>query len=268
MTYVRAIALAACLVLAGAGWAQSLPDNLIRAELLPGWRTAEGTQMSALRLTLAPGWKTYWRSPGEAGIPPEFDWTGSDNLADVRFHWPRPQVFDLNGYRTLAYTGELILPIEFVPADPGAPVSVTSQIRLGVCEDICVPVTVEVAADLGLGTTADPLIQNALGDQPASGRAMGLAPPGCSVDPIADGLRLTADIALPGAAQGDFAVIELADRPVWVGPVESTAGQNQLVQVSDLVPADAKPFTLDRSSVRVTVFTGAGQVIELMGCTG
>ncbi|MCX8508161.1 MAG: protein-disulfide reductase DsbD family protein, partial [Rhodobacteraceae bacterium] len=60
--------------------AQPVPDNLLKAEILPGWRTESGSQMAALRLTMAPGWKTYWRAPGDAGIPPRFDWTGSANL--------------------------------------------------------------------------------------------------------------------------------------------------------------------------------------------
>ena len=45
------------------------------AEIRPGWQTGAGTRMVALHLRLAPEWKTYWRSPGEAGIPPEFDWS-------------------------------------------------------------------------------------------------------------------------------------------------------------------------------------------------
>jgi hypothetical protein len=264
-----ALCLLACLLppatIAGA---ESLPDDLIRAELLPGWRTEAGTQMAALRVTLAPGWKTYWRSPGDAGIPPEFDWTGSENVGAVRFHWPRPQVFDLNGYRTLAYADELVLPIEFVPADPGASVRVTSRIRLGVCEEVCVPVSVSVSADLSPGAEQDPAIAAALAIGPDDGRALGLPKPHCSAEPIRDGVRLTSDIGLPGAGAGDFAVVELDDRAVWVADVESRAAGGRLVQVSDLVPAEAKPFALDRSAVRLTVFTTQGDVIELRGCAG
>lgn len=266
MTALRILLL--CLpFLAQSALAQALPDNLIKARLLPGWRTESGTQMAALQLTLAPGWKTYWRSPGEAGIPPEFDWTGSRNLGDVRLHWPSPQVFDLNGYRTLAYLEELVLPMEFSPAAPGEPVHVTSRIRLGVCEDICVPITVDVSADLSADKIPDPVITAALDAAPASGAALGLGTPRCSAEPVRDGLRLTTDIALPGAGAEDFAVIELANRPVWTLPIENRASAGRLVQVTDLVPTDAQPFALDRSSVRMTVFSG-GRVIELQGCTG
>ena len=53
------------------------PGAVADVSILPGWRTAAGTHMTALRVKLAPGWKTYWRAPGDAGIPPRFDWTGT-----------------------------------------------------------------------------------------------------------------------------------------------------------------------------------------------
>src|SRR6056297_1113481 len=79
----------------------AMPADVVRAEVLPGWTTGAGTRMAALRLTLAPGWKTYWRAPGDAGIPPAFDWSGSRNLKGVAFHWPAPDVFQSYGIRTI-----------------------------------------------------------------------------------------------------------------------------------------------------------------------
>jgi hypothetical protein len=253
---------------AGLGAAQSLPDNLIRAELLPGWRTASGSQMAAVRLTLAPGWKTYWRAPGASGIPPQFNWSGSSNIGRVAYHWPRPEVFDLNGMRTLAYKDELILPVEFFPVNGGETVSITGHIDLGVCEEICVPISVDISGELSAARKADPAIRAALAAGPQSGAKAGIATPVCAVSPLADGLRLRTDIALPRAAQGDFAVIELADSSVWVSSVETSAGNGRLTDISDLVPATAKPFALDRSSVRITVFASGGNVFDLQGCTG
>lgn len=248
--------------------AQTLPENVVKAELRPGWRTTQGTQMAALHLTLAPGWKTYWRAPGDAGIPPEFDWRGSQNIAGVSYFWPRPQVFDLNGMRTIAYKDELVLPIEFQLASPAAVTHVVGKIDIGVCDEICVPVSLTVAADLSTETKSDPLIRTALTNLPTPAENAGIAKPQCKTEQIRDGLRLTTSIGLKGAAMGDFAVIELPERPVWTSPVETTAGGGWLVQVTDMVPADASPFVLNRSGVRTTIFTTAGDVIEVTGCTG
>lgn len=264
----RLMAAALFALSSSAAVAQAVPDNLIQAEILPGWRTDSGTQMAAIRITLAPGWKTYWRAPGDSGIPPNFDWSGSSNLQSVTYHWPKPQVFDLNGLQTLAYLGGLILPVEFTPARVGQAVRVTVKANIGVCEEICVPVSFTVNGDLPADRQPDPAIVTALADGPTDGKARGLAKPRCAAEPIRDGMRLSVDIALPEAAKGDFAVIEPANDSIWVSRGEVRAGGGHLIQTSDLVPADAKPFVLDRSSLRMTLFTGSGDVIELTGCAG
>ncbi len=73
--------------------------------------------MAAFEITLEEGWKTYWRSPGDAGIPPRFDWENSHNLDGVALHWPRPAVFESFGTQTIGYSEKLILPVELTPVD-------------------------------------------------------------------------------------------------------------------------------------------------------
>ncbi|WP_347312174.1 protein-disulfide reductase DsbD domain-containing protein [Defluviimonas sp. SAOS-178_SWC] len=248
--------------------AQGLPSDIVHATLLEGWRTEAGTQMAALRLDLAPGWKTYWRAPGEGGIPPHFDWNGSENVGGVTFHWPKPEVFDLNGLRIIGYLHELVLPIEIRPADANRPVSVTARIDLGVCEEICVPVTVDVAADLGRTAKPDPVILASLGRMPEEGRKAGLSASRCAAEPIRDGLRLTSLLTLPQVGPDEFAVVELADQSIWVSQADTRRSGEDLSATADLVPSDAKPFALDRSTVRITVFGGSGRVVEVQGCTG
>ncbi|MEM9552608.1 MAG: protein-disulfide reductase DsbD domain-containing protein, partial [Pseudomonadota bacterium] len=77
--------------------------DVVQVEVLDGGETAHGTVMTALRLTLADGWKTYWRAPGDAGIPPSFNWRGSRNVGEVAITWPTPQVFNDYGMRSIGY---------------------------------------------------------------------------------------------------------------------------------------------------------------------
>ena len=98
MRYVFALMLGLGLALLPAGRlvrAQGLPDALISAQIVPGWRLPDGQQMVALHVRLAQNWKTYWRAPGAAGVAPRFAWAGSQNLRGVQILWPVPQVFDL-----------------------------------------------------------------------------------------------------------------------------------------------------------------------------
>ncbi|MEZ5777366.1 MAG: protein-disulfide reductase DsbD family protein [Paracoccaceae bacterium] len=268
MTGIRkSLAAGALLATFGSGvGAQEVPDDILRAELRGGWQTDSGSRMAALHLTLAPGWKTYWRAPGDAGFPPSFDWRGSENIGAVSFHWPRPDIFDLNGMRTLGYHDELVLPIELRPERAGAPIRAVARIDLGVCDEICVPVTVEVAADLSGNGAPDPLIRAALDDVPESAATAGLSSTHCAAEPIRDGLRLTTELALPTLGANEFAVVELTGSPVWVSAAETRREGGALIMQTDLVPANAQPFALDRSKVRITVFADGGRAVDVQGC--
>ena len=94
---------------------------LVEIEVLDGGLTARGTYMGALRLTLQTGWKTYWRSPGDAGIPPSFDWRGSRNIGSLAIIWPTPEVTMTSGYQTIGYHDQLVLPIEITPNTSNQP---------------------------------------------------------------------------------------------------------------------------------------------------
>lgn len=264
---LRTLILALALAASGAQ-ADDLPSDLVRAEVLGGWRTADGTHMAALRLTLADGWKTYWRAPGDAGIPPQFDWKGSANLGAVAFHWPKPEIFDIGGMRTLGYRHELVLPIEIRPLDPEKPVSLRAEVDLGVCRDVCVPVELDLSAKLPEVGAPDGLIRDALASQPQPAETAGLTGVDCSVEPLRDGLRVEARLAMPPLGADEFAVLELPGTSVWVSEAVMARHGGVLSATADLVPANAQPFLLDRSALRITVFGDHGRAVEVRGCRG
>lgn len=262
----RLLPLATALVLAAAGAARATTqDDILQASVLTGWQTDAGRQMVALRLELAPGWKTYWRSPGDAGIPPEFDWSQSRNLAGITIHWPAPSVFETAGFTTIGYHDLLVLPVEIQAADPAQPVDLAVTVDLGICRDICLPASVALTARIEGPGAPDPAIKAALAARPVSGKAAGLSGISCGVEPIKDGLRLTATLALPAQGPDETVAIETADRRVWVSEAEASRKDGALVAVADLVPPDAAPFALDRSGVTVTVISERGAV-EVTGC--
>jgi DsbC/DsbD-like thiol-disulfide interchange protein len=241
-------------------------DDVARLDILPGWRTASGSQMTALRIRLAPGWKTYWRAPGTAGIPPRFDWEGSQNIKGVEFHWPTPNVYYVNGLRTVGYKDELILPMEFTPDRAEQPITLRANIELGVCQDVCLPVTVRVAADLTATTDPDPRISAAIAAAPITARAAGMRKVTCNVEPISDGLRLTATIDMPTLGQDEVAIFELSDQTIWIAEADAQRTGPTLTATTDMVPPSNAPFALNRSDVRITVL-GGGQGVDIMGCT-
>ncbi len=266
LTTFAATALAALVspfaALAGGG----VPTNVVTGEIRGGWVTDSGTRMAALHLKLAPGWKTYWRAPGDAGIPPTFSWSGSTNLRGVSYHWPSPHVFDAYGMRSIGYKGELVLPIELHPKTAGQPIGLRGEMDLGVCDTICVPAHLTFDMTLDGRGHSDPAIHLALANRPvASGRA-GVKGVECDLDPISDGLRLTASIRMPRLAGEEVALVEAGDPRIWVSEPETLRRGDRLEVAADLVPPTGKPMALDRSALRFTILAGT-QAVDIRGCS-
>jgi len=108
-----------------------------------------------LDLDLGDGWKAYWRTPGEVGLPPSIDWSGSANLASAEFLWPAPERFSAFGIENFGYHDRVVLPIRATLATAGAPVRLRAQVSLLTCSDICVPQDFLLSLDLAVGTGID-----------------------------------------------------------------------------------------------------------------
>ena len=131
-----------------------------------------------VEMQLKPGWKTYWRSPGDAGFPPELGFAGSVNLQGASLAFPAPHRFELFGLQTFGYGEQVVFPIDAKPAKIGAALAVKAHLRYLVCEQVCIP----YEADLTLGVpqgSAQPSADAALLNKfrsmvPGDGRAVGL----------------------------------------------------------------------------------------------
>lgn len=221
--------------------------------------------MSAVRLRLAPGWKTYWRAPGEAGIPPQFFWTESENLAKAGFHWPVPDVFTSSGLRSIGYHDEVVIPLELTPKNASDALFVAGSVDLGICDEICVPVSLDFAADLVVGTHRDPAIVAALVNRPLTAEEAGVSDLSCSFAPEGDGMRITAALNLPSGGLGEMVVIEAGDPGLWVSPAQSVREGGRLVASAMVQPTGDVPVVLDREHLRLTVIGDHGAV-DIRGC--
>jgi suppressor for copper-sensitivity B len=104
-----------------------------------------------LEFRLAPDWKIYWRSPGDAGMPPQLDWTGSQNLAGATIDWPAPRRFSAYGLETIGYEDAVVLPITARLDRPGAPLHLVAALNYLTCKDICIPYSTVLRLDLPAG---------------------------------------------------------------------------------------------------------------------
>jgi DsbC/DsbD-like thiol-disulfide interchange protein len=117
---------------------------------------ADGTLSMGVEIALEPGWKTYWRHPGDAGLPPEIDFSGSTNLVGATIDFPAPRRFVDGGSTSIGYGGSVVLPVHLKPEDPALPVMVDARILYGACKELCVPASATARLMVSQATRADP----------------------------------------------------------------------------------------------------------------
>ena len=117
-------------------------DSRAGIRLIAGNATTEtsGARLRAgLEIRLGQGWKTYWRYPGDSGVPPQFDFAASDNVKSVTVAWPAPHRMPDSEGVTIGYTGGVVFPLRIEPSDPGKPVTLRLKFDYAICEKLCVP---------------------------------------------------------------------------------------------------------------------------------
>jgi DsbC/DsbD-like thiol-disulfide interchange protein len=125
--------------------------KLSSARLLAGDPEADGVRLAALEIDLAPKAVTYWRSPGEAGVPPTLDFSGSENLAGVETLYPVPKHIKEAGGVVAGYESKAIFPLRVKPRDLKAPVKLDLRLDYAACDKICLPVRAHLSLLLAPG---------------------------------------------------------------------------------------------------------------------
>jgi DsbC/DsbD-like thiol-disulfide interchange protein len=101
---------------------------------------AGGGDLAGFEIALSPGAITYWRDPGDAGLPPTLDFSGSDNVASVQPEFPAPKrIKEADGGEAFGYDGSVVFPLAVKPRDPAKPVTLKLTADFAVCEKVCLP---------------------------------------------------------------------------------------------------------------------------------
>ena len=135
---------------AASPWAKGAQSQarLIGAGPGPG----EHGLLAGLEIRLEPHFITYWRDPGDAGVPPTFSFAGSTNLKSASVRYPAPSSLDEAGAKAFGYLDDVLFPILVEPDDPAKPVGLAVTVDYAACHDICLP----AHADLHVVLDRDP----------------------------------------------------------------------------------------------------------------
>jgi DsbC/DsbD-like thiol-disulfide interchange protein len=183
---------------------------------------------AGVEIRLKEGWKTYWRYPGDSGVPPVLDFSKSQNLKAVTVRYPAPTRFsDGGGGHSIGYKGTVILPLHVVAQDAGKPVTLNLKLDYAVCEKLCVPAEAKLELVLTGAETANEAALNV-----AEARVPKVAAVGDGGTPSIRAVRreagsgkprVTVDVAVPAGAP----VVLFAEGPTaqWALPLpEPVAG--------------------------------------------
>jgi DsbC/DsbD-like thiol-disulfide interchange protein len=254
---VAGLALAATVASAPASAADSpwINESYSRVRLVSGGVGDQGETLAGVQIRLEPGWRTYWRNPGDSGVPPRFDWSQSKNLKSARVLYPVPRRFAEAGGTAIGYEDEIVFPVEVTPERPGEPVELKLNVEYGLCKTLCIPNEASLSLDL------PPPNASAHGEDVLLGRFTGLVPKPAQSGALPalagaeaklDGAspELLIDAVFPPNATGTDLFIDAGDVYVPIpkpsGPLE---GGKQRFVVSFASPAEAaavkgKPLTL------------------------
>jgi DsbC/DsbD-like thiol-disulfide interchange protein len=142
-------------------------DGHSATRLLAGSRSG-AVLLGGIAFQLQPGWKTYWRTPGDSGVPPRFDFSKSDNVEAVTVLWPAPVKFDDGaGGHSMGYHNQIVLPLRIVAKNADKPVTLRAGINYAVCDKLCIPVEANVElAFTSVASTEDSALSTALDTVP------------------------------------------------------------------------------------------------------
>jgi len=258
ISILGAVACAACLssgLPAGASSTDWFETEGGRVRLVTtGLPDAQGRLTGVLDIALLPGWKTYWRDPGDAGVPPTLDITRSADLSAVEILYPAPGRHDEGDFTWAGYDRPVALPVTFQAAQVGSPVQIDADAFLGICETICIPVKAEFVLD----PASDPdneddraVVEAALSALPAPASADF----GARVVSHADG-RLVVEAHVPGDPEAADIFIAGNDDYTFATPRRSIEDGKLLFSVEMDGPAAVPPET----ALHYTLVAASGAV--------
>jgi len=232
-------------------------DSHSAVRLLAGSRSG-AVLLGGIAIQLQPGWKTYWRTPGDSGVPPRFDFANSDNVEAVTVLWPAPRKFDDGGGGiSFGYKQQVVLPLRIVAKNADKPLTLRADIHYAVCEKLCIPV--EAHAELSfasVASTEDAALSAALDTVPKPANVGDPNPLGVR-DVRRDGKAdVLVDVTVPNGK--DVSLFVEGPTPDWALPVpklveQSPPGVKRFAFALEGLPPDAKP---EGAALKLTLVGG------------
>ena len=220
-------------------------DTNAEVRLIAGTGRADGDRLRAgVEIKMDSGWHTYWRYPGDSGVPPRFDFSGSSNLANAKVLYPAPRLFSDETGHSIGYMDNVIFPLRVTPRDPGKPVMLRIKLDYAVCEKLCVPVEAHLELNVtGASSKENAALAAAESRVPAQVAAAEL---GLSARRVNDGPKPLVAVDLKSGPEKPVQVFVEGPSPEWALPIPkpvqgAPAGRQHFGFELDGLPPGADP---------------------------
>jgi DsbC/DsbD-like thiol-disulfide interchange protein len=242
-------------------WTQ---DSHAAFRLIAGTNKQGAAKLRAgVEIKMEPGWKTYWRYPGDSGVPPRFDFSHSENLAAAKVLYPAPHLFSDEAGNALGYKNSVMFPLRLTPKQAGKPIILRVKLDYAICEKLCVPA--QGSAELALGTAVsaeDAALSAAEARVPTQVSAQ---QSGLTVRRVNNAAKPLVMVDLKAPAGAPVAVFVEGPTPEWALPIPkpapgAPAGHRQFSFELDGLPPGVDPR--GHFDLTFTVVEGA-RAIEL-----
>jgi DsbC/DsbD-like thiol-disulfide interchange protein len=228
-------------------------------------KPAAATLRAGVEIKMERGWKTYWRYPGDSGVPPRLDFSHSGNLAAAKVLYPAPHLYSDEAGNALGYKNGVIFPLRLTPKQPGKPVTLRVKLDYAICEKLCVPAQGSAELTLGTGASAqDAALSAAEARVPTQVSA---AQAGLTVHRVNNTAKplVMVDLKAPGGAP--VALFVEGPTPEWALPIPKPApgapsGRRQFGFALDGLPPGVDPK--GHFDLTFTVVEGA-RALEVKG---
>ena len=212
---------------------------------------------AGIEIKMQPGWKTYWRYPGDSGVPPHFDFSGSENLKTATVLYPAPHLFTDETGQSLGYKDRIIFPLVISPQQPGKPVRLRLKADYAVCEKLCVPAEGRAELTLTPGDSSQDLALAAA--EARVPKQVTAAQLGLTVRRTNDGTKPLVAVDLGAPAGNPIDLFVEGPTPQWALPIPkrsqtAPAGRAQFSFELDGLPPGVDPK--GQVDLTFTVVTG------------
>lgn len=141
--------------------AQTSNEQNVEIRIIAENKTVSGgdTITIGIQQTIRPHWHTYWINPGDSGEPTRIKWSGLDGIRAEPIQWPVPEKIPLGPLTNYGYEDRVVLlqDITFPDQLPAGPVTLSANVSLLVCEEICIPEFGDYTITFNDDTMGDPV---------------------------------------------------------------------------------------------------------------